>query len=428
MGTTDFSILELGDGVFEVKSTNGDVNLGGSDWDQAIIDWLVSDFKTETNIDLSSDALAIQRLKEEAEKAKIALSSSMGIDINLPFITADSTGPKHLNKTLTRSKFEQMTEHLLNKLVPLFNKAVEDAGISIDKIDKLVLVGGSTRMPAMVELAKKLTGKQPCQGINPDECVSAGASIQGGILSGEGPTDILLLDVTPLDVGICTSQNVFTTLIEKNTTIPCSKSQIFTTFADNQTAVTIQVATGGRARFSDNKLLGSFNLDGIAPAPRGIPQIEVKLEMDANSILKVTATDKATNKEQSITISNSSNLSKDEIEKMKADAELNADNDKKFKELAEAKNKADGIVFTAEKSIEEYKDKLETTLIEKIKALIEDIKSAVKGDDIDEINKSIEELNKSLSEIGQTVYKQQQNTTSTSKPNDNDFEVVDDAK
>jgi len=426
-GTTDFSILELGDGVFEVKSTNGDVNLGGSDWDQAIIDWLVSGFKTETNIDLSSDALAIQRLKEEAEKAKIALSSSMSIDINLPFITADSTGPKHLNKTLTRSKFEQMTEHLLNKLVPLFNKAVEDANISIDKIDKLVLVGGSTRMPAMVELAKKLTNKQPCQGINPDECVSAGASIQGGILSGEGPTDILLLDVTPLDVGICTSQNVFTTLIEKNTTIPCSKSQIFTTFADNQTAVTIQVATGGRARFSDNKLLGSFNLEGIAPAPRGIPQIEVKLEMDADSILKVTATDKATNKEQSITISNSSNLSKEEIEKMKADAELNADNDKKFKELAEAKNKADQIVFMAEKSINEHKDKLSQELIDEIKTAIDKVKA--ENEDVDKLNNAIEELNKKLSKIGEVVYQNTNNTQNNSTNNNSpDVEIVDDEK
>lgn len=420
-GTTDYSILELGDGVFEVKATNGDVNLGGSDWDQAIINWIVSEFKAETNIDLSKDSMALQRLKEEAEKAKIALSSSMSIDINLPFITADATGPKHINKTLTRAKFEQLTEYLIEKASAPFTQLLKDSNIKIEEIDKLILVGGSTRMPSIIEMAKKLTGKQPCQGINPDECVSAGASIQGGVLSGESPSDIVLLDVTPLDVGICTSQDVFTTMIEKNTTIPCSKSQIFTTYSDNQPAVTIQIATGGRARFHDNKMLGQFNLEGIAPAPRGMPQIEVTLSMDANSILKVTAKDKGTGKEQSITISNSSNLSKDEIEKMKADAELNAEADKKFKELSEAKNKAEATIIAAEKAIDEHKDKLSQELIDEIKSAIEKVKA--ENEDVDKLNTAIEELGKKLSKVGEAVYKSTP-PNKDNKPN-SDFEVVD---
>lgn len=423
-GTFDVSILELGDGVFEVKATNGNVALGGTDWDQAIIDWLISEFKSETNIDLNNDSMAIQRLKEEAEKAKIALSSSMSIDINLPFITADATGPKHLNKTLTRAKFEQLTEKLLDKCIEPFNQSIKDANIKVDNIDKLVLVGGSTRMPAVVELAKKLTNKQPCQGINPDECVSAGASVQGSVLSGDTSTDILLLDVTPLDVGICTSQDVFTTMIEKNTTIPCSKSQVFTTYADNQTAVTIQVATGGRARFHDNKMLGQFNLEGIAPAPRGLPQIEVTLSMDANSILKVTAKDKGTGKERSITISNSSNLSKDEIEKMKADAELNAETDKKFKELAEAKNRAEATVIAAEKALDEHKDKLSQELIDEIKSAIDKVKAETS--DADKLDTAVENLGKVLSKIGEVVYKDNNTSANSNTNSDSGFEVVDD--
>ena len=422
MGTTDYSILELGDGVFEVKATNGDVNLGGSDWDQAIINWIVSEFKAETNIDLSKDSMALQRLKEEAEKAKIALSSSMSIDINLPFITADATGPKHINKTLTRAKFEQLTEYLIEKVSAPFTQLLKDSNIKIEEIDKLILVGGSTRMPSIIEMAKKLTGKQPCQSINPDECVSAGASIQGGVLSGESPSDIILLDVTPLDVGICTSQDVFTTMIEKNTTIPCSKSQIFTTYSDNQPAVTIQIATGGRARFHDNKILGQFNLEGIAPAPRGMPQIEVTLSMDANSILKVTAKDKGTGKEQSITISNSSNLSKEEIEKMKADAEMNAEADKKFKELSEAKNKAEATIIAAEKAIDEHKDKLSQELIDEIKSAIDKVKA--ENEDVDKLNAAIEELGKKLSKVGEAVYKSTPPPNNDTKPN-SDFEVVD---
>lgn len=423
-GTTDFSILELGDGVFEVKATDGDVNLGGTDWDQAIIDWLISEFKSETNIDLSNDSMAVQRLKEEAEKAKIALSSSMSIDINLPFITADATGPKHLNKTLTRAKFEQLSEGLIKRTAAPFNRLIKESGISVDKIDKLILVGGSTRMPMLIELAKKLTNKQPCKGINPDECVSAGASIQGSVLSGDASTDILLLDVTPLDVGICTSQDVFTTIIEKNTTIPCSKSQVFTTYADNQTAVTIQVATGGRARFHDNKMLGQFNLEGIAPAPRGLPQIEVTLSMDANSILKVTAKDKGTGKEQSITISNSSNLSKDEIEKMKADAELNAEADKKFKDLAEAKNRAEATVIAAEKALDEHKDKLSQELIDEIKSAIDKVKAETS--DAGKLNTAVENLGKVLSKIGEAVYKDNNASANSNANSNSGFEVVDD--
>lgn len=417
-GTFDTSVLELGDGVFEVLATNGDVALGGTDWDNTLMDYLISEFKAETNIDISNDAMAIQRLKEEAEKAKIALSSSQTIDINLPFITADATGPKHLNKTITRAKFEQLTEHLLNRIKAPFNKSLQDAKVSINDIDRVVLVGGQTRAPAVQELIKQLTNKEPCKGVNPDECVAVGAAIQGNVLTGEN-TDILLLDVTPLSLGICVNQDQMNVLIEKNTTIPTTKSQIYTTAVDNQSAVTIQIATGERARFSDNKILGTFNLEGIAPAPRGIPQIEVTLNIDVNGILKVTAKDKGTGKEQSISITDSGNLSKEDIEKMKADAELNAENDKKFKDLSEAKNKADGIINAAEKAIEEHKDNIEQSLIDDIKSSIEALKA--EKEDVAKINSLIEELGKKIQKIGEAVYAQSNNSQQSTNP---DVEVV----
>ena len=408
-GTLDVSVLELGDGVFEVLATNGDVALGGTDWDNALIDYLLAEFKSESGIDLSNDSLAIQRLKEEAEKAKIALSSTQTVDINLPFITADASGPKHLVKTITRAKFEQLTEHLLKRTIEPFNKSLKEANVKIDEISKVVLVGGQTRAPAVVELVKSLTGKEPCKGVNPDECVAAGAAIQGGVLSGES-TDILLLDVTPLSLGICVNQDDMNVLIEKNTTIPVKKSQVYSTAVDNQPAVTIQVATGERARFSDNKLLGTFNLEGIAPAPRGVPQIEVTLEIDANGILKVTAVDKGTGKEQSISITDSGNLSKDDIERMKKDAELNAEADKKFKEHSELKNRADMLIGAVEKALEEHKDKLSTDLVDQINKAVEGVKQ--NKEDADKLAPAVEELNKVMMEIGKVVYPQ-------SEPNSN---------
>ena len=417
-GTYDVSVLELGDGVFEVLATNGDVELGGTDWDNALMDWLISEFKSETGIDLSKDSMAVQRLKEEAEKTKIALSSAQTIDINLPFITADASGPKHLNKTLTRAKFEQLTQHLVDRLVPPFKKSMEDANVSMKDINKVVLVGGQTRSPAIQALVHELTKKEPCKGINPDECVAAGAAIQGSVLTGEN-TDILLLDVTPLSLGICVNQNEMNILIEKNTTIPAKKSQVYSTAVDNQPAVTIQVATGERPRFNDNKLLGTFNLEGIAPAPRGIPQIEVTFDIDANGILKVTAVDKGTGKEQSISITNSGNLSKEDIEKMKKDAELNAETDKKYKELSEAKNRAEGLVYTAEKAVEENKEKVAQELVDEVNKAVEEVKAVKDSEDIEAIKAKTEELNKAMMKIGEEIYKQQQAEATAKQPQEN---------
>ncbi len=356
-GTYDISILEIGDGVFEVKATNGDTQLGGDNWDTAVMNWLIENFKKESGIDLRNDPMALQRLKEESEKAKIALSSAQETDINLPFITADATGPKHLNVKLTRSKLEQLTEDLINRTVRPFEDCLRDAGLSKGDINELVLVGGMTRMPKVVELADRLAGKEAHKGVNPDEVVARGAAIQGGVLQGD-VRDVLLLDVTPLTLSIETAGGVSTPMIERNTTIPKKQSQIFSTYADNQTAVDIHVLQGERPMAKDNKLIGNFRLDGIAPAPRGLPQIEVTFDIDANGILNVSAKDKSSGKEQKITITNSSGLSKDEVEKLRKEAELHAAEDALRKETAEARNELDNMVYGLEKQIKDAGDKI----------------------------------------------------------------------
>ncbi len=356
-GTYDISILEIGDGVFEVKATNGDTELGGDNWDSAVINWLIETFKAESGIDLRGDAMAMQRLKEEAEKAKIALSSAQETDINLPFITADASGPKHLNVKLTRSKLEQLTDSLVERTIKPFDDCLRDAGLSKSDINELVLVGGMTRMPKVVEIADRLAGKEAHKGVNPDEVVARGAAIQGGVLQGD-VRDVLLLDVTPLTLSIETAGGVSTPMIERNTTIPKKASQIFSTYSDNQTAVDIRVLQGERPMARDNKLIGNFRLDGIAPAPRGLPQIEVTFDIDANGILNVSAKDKSTGKEQKITITNSSGLSKEEVENLRKEAELHAAEDALIKETAEARNELDNIIYSTEKQLKESGDKL----------------------------------------------------------------------
>ncbi len=356
-GTYDISILEIGDGVFEVKATNGDTQLGGDNWDTAIMNWLIENFKAENGIDLRNDKMALQRLKEESEKAKIALSTAQSTDINLPFITADATGPKHLNVTLTRAKLEQLTEDLINRTVKPFEDCLRDAGLKKGDIDELVLVGGMTRMPKVVELADRLSGKEAHKGVNPDEVVACGAAIQGGVLQGD-VRDVLLLDVTPLTLSIETAGGVSTPMIERNTTIPKMQSQVFSTYADNQTAVDIHVLQGERPMAKDNKLIGNFRLDGIAPAPRGLPQIEVTFDIDANGILNVSAKDKSSGKEQKITITNSGGLSKEEVEKLRKEAELHAAEDALRKETVEARNELDNMVYGVEKQIKEAGDKI----------------------------------------------------------------------
>jgi len=355
-GTFDVSILEIGDGVFEVKATNGDTQLGGDNWDTAVMNWLIDDFKAQNGIDLRSDPMAMQRLKEESEKAKIALSSAQSTDINLPFITADATGPKHLNVTLTRAKLEQLTDSLVQRTIKPFEDCLRDAGLSKGDINELVLVGGMTRMPKVVEIANQLAGKEAHKGVNPDEVVARGAAIQGGVLQGD-VRDVLLLDVTPLTLSIETAGGVSTPMIERNTTIPKKQSQIFSTYSDNQTAVDIHVLQGERPMARDNKLIGNFRLDGIAPAPRGLPQIEVTFDIDANGILNVSAKDKSSGKEQKITITNSSGLSKDEVEKMRKEAELHAAEDAQQKESAEARNELDNMVYGVEKKIKDAGEK-----------------------------------------------------------------------
>jgi len=402
-GTFDVSILELGDGVFEVKATNGDTFLGGEDFDQRIIDYVADEFKKEQGIDLRKDKMALQRLKESAEKAKCELSSSMETDINLPFITADQSGPKHLNIKLTRAKLESICEDLIKKLVAPCKTALKDAGMSASDVDEVILVGGMTRMPAVQAKVQEIFGKAPNKGVNPDEVVAIGAAIQGGVLKGE-VKDVLLLDVTPLSLGIETLGGVMTKLIEKNSTIPCKKSQIFSTAADNQPAVSVHVLQGEREMAGDNKTIGRFELVGIPPAPRGVPQVEVTFDIDANGILHVSAKDLGTGKEQSIRITASSGLSEEEIEKMVKDAESHAAEDSKKRELIEARNQADGLVYTTEKSLKEHGDQVDAETKEKIEKALAELKTAMESDDKDAITSKSEALAQSAHKLAEAMY------------------------
>ena len=397
-GTFDVSVLEIGDGVFEVKATNGDTHLGGDNWDDALIAWLVDTFKKDNGIDLRKDPMALQRLKEEAEKAKIALSSTQSVDINLPFITADASGPKHLNVQLTRAKMEQICESLFERCIQPFKNCLKDAALTSAQIDELVLVGGMTRMPKVVDIAKTLGGKQPHQGVNPDEVVAVGAAIQGGVLKGE-VRDVLLLDVTPLTLGIMTAGDVATAMIPRNTTIPSKKTQTFSTYSDNQPSVEIVVLQGERPMARDNKTLGTFRLDGIPPAARGTPQIEVTFDIDANGILHVSAKDLGTGKDQKITIQGSSGLSKEEVEKMTKEAELNAAEDKKRREAVETRNQLDSSVYQLEKALKEAGDKLAADKKSKVEAVLAEAKKALESNDGDKMKGALEELTKVGSEF-----------------------------
>lgn len=404
-GTFDVSILELGDGVFEVKSTSGDNFLGGDDVDQIVIDHLAKNFKSSTGIDLRNDATAVQRLKEAAEKAKIELSTKTKVEISIPFITADQHGPKHIKEELTRAKFEELIIDILRRLEAPVKNALRDAELTSAKIDKVIFVGGSTRIPAVQELVKKLTGKEGDKSVNPDEAVAVGAAIQAGVLSGD-IKDVLLLDVTPLSLGIETLGGVFTQLIDRNSTIPTKKSQIFSTAADNQTAVTIRVAQGERPMFSDNKILGQFDLVGIPPAPRGVPQVEVTFDIDANGILHVSAQDKGTGKEHKIKITGTGNLSKDEVEKMKEEAKKHEAEDAKKKEKIEADNNAEAVIFQTKKVLEDFKDKVDAETKKKIEIKISELEKAKQEGEVSAINAKIEELNKTVQEIGSKIYQE----------------------
>ena len=408
-GTFDISILDLGEGVFEVISTNGDTHLGGDDFDQRVIDWLVEEFKKSDGIDLSKDQMALQRLKEGAEKAKIELSSAQETDINLPFITADASGPKHLNIKLSRSKLEELVHDLLDRTEDPCKKALKDAKTDAKDIDDVIMVGGMTRMPAVLEIAKKIFGREPHKGVNPDEVVALGAAIQAGVLMGEaGVKDLLLLDVTPLSLSVETLGGISTPVIERNTTIPTSKSQIFSTATDNQPSVDVHVTQGEREMSADNKSLGRFILDGVPPAPRGVPQIEVTFDIDANGILNVTAKDKGTSKEQSITIKGASGMSEEEIEKMRKDAEVHAEEDKKKKDEIETRNKADGTVFQLEKMMRDNDAKIPDDLKKSVNEKINKVKDLLKDEkaDIEEIKKATEELEQEAQKIGAHIYKE----------------------
>ncbi len=416
-GTFDISVLEIGEGVFEVKATNGDTHLGGDDWDNKIMDWIISEFRSETGIDVSKQSDALQRIKEEAEKAKIALSSSQEYEINLPFITADATGPKHIQKKLTRSKLEQLTDDLFERTIRPVKACLGDAKLSESEINELVLVGGMTRMPKVIETARKLIGKEPHKGVNPDEVVAVGAAIQGGVLRGD-VKDVLLLDVTPLTLAIETAGNIATPMIPRNTTIPTRKQQIFSTYSDNQPGVEIKILQGERPMARDNKTLGTFHLDGIPPAPRGVPQVEVTFDIDANGILNVSAKDLGSGKEQKISITGSSGLTKEEVEKLRQDAEAHAEDDRKAREAAEIRNNADNLAYQCEKQLKELGDKLSAEQKQGVEEAIKNVREKLNGDDADAIKSATEELQTRFQNISAELYKQAASQKSSGQPGD----------